>query len=102
MPRLDLKPKSQSEIDQRKAVLSLRWLLVILASYLTLFSYLGTEVFLLVFGVALTFSISNIVLMLIPRQRFTSNSMQLGIALLDLVFVSATLFLLRVPGNFLF
>src|SRR5262245_54416537 len=102
MRHLELKRKSQSEIDHRKAVLSLRWLLVILASYLTLFSYIGTEVFPVVFGVALAFSISNIVLMFIPRPRFTDARIQGAVTILDLIFVSATLYLLRVPGNYLF
>ena len=102
MPRLELTPKSQPEIDDRKAVLSLRWLLVILASYLTLFSYLGTAVFPVVFGVALGFSISNVVLMLIPRRRFTESRVQGAVAILDLIFVSATLYLLRVPENYLY
>ncbi|HEY2384553.1 MAG TPA: sensor domain-containing diguanylate cyclase [Terriglobia bacterium] len=99
---LPLRPKTQSEIDARKAVLSLRWLVVILASYLTLFSYIGTEQFPLVFGIALVFSLTNILLMLIPRKRFTATRIQTGIAVLDLAFVSLTLYLLRVPGNYLF
>src|SRR6266478_4759948 len=101
MSSLDLKPKSTSEIDHRKAVLSLRWLLVILASYLTLFSYLGTEGFPFVFSFAMAFSISNVVLMIIPREKFTSRRTQLPMALLDLFFVSGTLYLLRIPGNYL-
>ena len=99
---LVLRPKSAFEIDHRKAVLSLRWLVVILASYLTLFSYIGTEQFPFVFGVALAFSLTNIVLMLIPRWEFTANHIQAGVAVLDLVFVSLTLYLLRIPGNYLF
>ena len=102
MPRLDLKLKSQPEIDHRRAVLSLRWLLAILASYLTLFTYLGTDGFLPVFAVALAFSISNVVLMLIPQRRFMSDKVQLAITAFDFIFVSATLFLLRVPENFLY
>ena len=101
MSPLDLSPKSKSEIDHRKAVLSLRWLLVILASYLTLFSYLGTERFLFVFMFALAFSVSNVVLMLIPRQKFTTNKTQSAIAVVDVIFVSAILYLLQVPGNYL-
>lgn len=100
MPLL-LRSKTESEIDHRKAVLSLRWLLVILASYLTLFSYIGTEQFPVVFGVALAFSLSNIVLMFIPRRQFTDNNIQNGVAILDLFFVSLTLYLL-LPGNYLF
>ena len=102
MPRLDLKLKSQPEIDHRRAVLSLRWLLAILASYLTLFTYLGTEAFLPVFAVALAFSISNVVLTLIPQRRFISDKVQAAITVFDFIFVSATLFLLRVPQNYLY
>src|SRR5689334_7227184 len=102
MSSLDLKPNSQAEIDHRKAVLSLRWLLVILASYLTLFSYLGTEGFSVVFGFALAFSMSNVLLMMIPRQQFTSKRTQLSIAMLDVFFVSGTLYFLRMPEQYLY
>ncbi len=94
--------KFKSEIDHRKAVLSLRWLLVILASYLTLFTYLGTEGFPFVFGFALAFAVSNVVLMMIPKRRFSSNSVQALTAALDFLFVSGTLYLLRVPDNYLY
>src|SRR5215510_1061337 len=102
MPRTGLKPKSGSDIDHRKAVLSLRWLLVILASYLTLFSYVNTRTFPFVFGIALGFSLSNVVLMLIPRQVFLENKMQAAVAVFDVLFVAATLYLLRVPENYLY
>src|SRR5215468_3999396 len=95
-----LKPKS-AEIDHRKAVLSLRWLLVILASYLTLFSYLGTEVFPVVFGVALGFSLSNVALMVVPRRKFLDSQVQTSVTVLDLIFISATLYLLRAPQHYL-
>ena len=101
MPALDVKPKFKSEIDHRKAVLSLRWLLVIVASYLTLFSSLGTERFPFVFGFALGFSISNVVLMMIPKRRFLTRSVQTLLAALDLFFVSGTLYLLRLPEAYL-
>jgi diguanylate cyclase (GGDEF)-like protein len=101
MPPLDYKPKFQ-EIDHRKAILSLRWLLIILASYLTLFSYLGTERFPAVFGAAACFSLSNVGLTLIPRRYFTGRRVQQGIALLDLVFVSTTLYLLHAPETYLY
>src|SRR5213594_1064573 len=101
MPLTELKPKSGSEIDHRKAVLSLRWLLVILASYLTLFSYLGTDGFPFVFGFALAFSISNILLMMVPRGEFTGKRTPLSVVWLDVVFVTGTLYLLRIPGEYL-
>src|SRR5438874_2199588 len=102
MPRTELTPKSGSDIDHRKAILSLRWLLVILASYLTLFSYLGTELFPFVFGFALAFSASNFALMLIPRTQFLTRRVRVLISVLDFFFVSATLYLLRVLRLVLF
>src|SRR5438445_5560028 len=102
MPRTELTPKSGSDIDHRKAILSLRWLLVILASYLTLFSYVGTELFPFVFGFALLFSASNFALMLIPRRQFMRRRSRALISVLDFFFVSATLYLLRVPEDYLY
>src|SRR5213594_449586 len=102
MPRTELTPKSGSDIDHRKAILSLRWLLVILASYLTLFSYVGTELFPFVFGFALAFSASNFALMLIPRTQFLTRRARALISVLDFFFVSATLYLLRVPEDYLY
>src|ERR1051326_220737 len=98
----DLKPNSEAEIDHRKAVLSLRWLLIILASYLTLFSYLGTEGFSAAFGFGRAFSASNILLMIFPRHPFTGKRTQLSIAWLDVFFVSGALYFLRIPGHFLY
>jgi len=102
MPLNDLKPKSASDIDHRKAILSLRWLLVILASYLTLFSYLGNELFPFVFGFALAFSASNLLIMLIPGGQFLTRKTQAAITALDFLFVFGTLYLLRVPQNYLY
>jgi diguanylate cyclase (GGDEF)-like protein len=102
MPRRDLKPKNRPEIDHRKAAISLRWLLVILASYLTVFTYIGSRVFPVVFGAALIFALSNLALMLIPRDRFLERRIQRAVAITDVVFVSLTLYLLRVSENYLF
>jgi diguanylate cyclase (GGDEF)-like protein len=102
MPRIDLKQKTRTEVDHRKAVLSLRWLLVILASYLTLFSYIGTQLFTIVAGMVVTFSLSNFLLMLIPKRRFVEARIQRTVAILDVGFISVTLYLLRVPENYLY
>src|SRR5438876_11015023 len=102
MPRTDLKPKTRPEIDYRKAVLSLRWLLVILASYLTLFSYVGTPMFPVVFGVAIAFSLSNVILMVTPGHRFIEDKVQAAIGVIDVIFVATTLYLLQVPDNYLY
>ncbi len=101
MPRSDLKPKTRPEIDHRKAVLSLRWLLVILASYLTLFSYVGTAMFPVVFGVAIAFALSNVVLMVSPGHWFIEDKVQAAVAVTDVIFVGLTLYLLQVPENYL-
>src|SRR5215467_3689492 len=97
-----LKPKSHSEIDHRKAVLALRWLLIILASYLTLFSHFESEEFPIVSVVALVFALSNIVVTFVGRETFTDSNVRIGIAVLDVIFVCATLYFLRVPGNYLY
>ena len=102
MPIVDLKPKSQPDIDQLNAILSLRWLVVILACYLTLFSYLGTDLFPFVSAVALAFALSNIGLMLVPRHQFTKRGVQWTLSSLDVVFISMILYLLRVPDNYLY
>jgi diguanylate cyclase (GGDEF)-like protein len=102
MPSVDLKPKNRPEIDHRNAVLSLRWLLVILASYLTLFSYIGTELFPVVSVVALLFALSNVALMLTPRRWFIDDRLEIAVTVLDVIFVAITLYLLRVPDNYLF
>jgi diguanylate cyclase (GGDEF)-like protein len=82
--------------------LSLRWLLIILASYLTLFSNLGTQQFPVVVAVALPFAVSNFCLMFVPRDSFLGLKVQTVVAALDVAFVSATLYLLRVPENYLY
>jgi hypothetical protein len=41
-------------------------------------------------------------MMLIPQRRFTEPRAQAAVAILDLILVSATLYLLRVPNNYLF
>ena len=102
MPRFDFKPKDRPQIDHRQAVLSLRWLVVILASYLTLFGYIATPVFPIVSGAAIAFALSNVVLSILPRHRFIQNKIQRVVAVLDVVFISVTLYLLRVSQNYLY
>jgi len=102
MPRVDLKLKTRPEIDHRKAVLSLRWLLVILASYLTLFSYLGTPVFAQVFLFVLAFALTNVGLMVAPRRWFIDDRIQVAVGIIDTLFVSVSLYILRVPTNYLY
>ena len=90
------------ETDHRKAVLSLRWIVIILASYLTLFSYLGTESFAVIFIVTIAFSASNVGLMLVPSSKFSDASIQRVVGWMDVFFVTTTLYLLRVAETYLY
>jgi diguanylate cyclase (GGDEF)-like protein len=87
----------QPDLERRKAFLLLRWLLVILASYLTLFSYLANEKFNHIFGLAVFFYLTQLVLQFVPRVDFEKRKVQLAIAVLDVVLVASTLYLLRDP-----
>ena len=102
MPLPNLKLNSHLDLEQRRAVLSLRWLLVILASCLTLFSTIGSPTFVAAAVLALTFGISNAGFMVIPRQKFVELKLQRILAILDVVFISAFLYLLRVSQNYLY
>jgi diguanylate cyclase (GGDEF)-like protein len=101
MPRPTLKTKSQPEIDHWNAVLSLRWLPVMLGSYFILTSEAGSGAFAAVVGVALVFSLSNIALLLIPTGRYTARVLSRVLTILDVALISAVLYLMREPGNYL-
>jgi K+-sensing histidine kinase KdpD len=102
MRRAQLKPKSHPEIDHRKAILSLRWLLVVLASYLALFTYLGSPILAADIVILVAFAVSNVVFMLISNRQFPEERVQRAIAVLDVGFITAILYLLRVPENYLY
>ncbi len=90
------------ELEHRKAFLLLRWLLIVLASYLILFSYLGTGSFNLIFGLAVCFSLSNIAFTLVPHSQFEGRLVRNMIDVVDVGLVGATLYLLRDPATPLF
>jgi diguanylate cyclase (GGDEF)-like protein len=102
MPLPNLKLNSHLDAEQRRAVLSLRWLLVILASCLTLFSTIDSPNFAGAALLALSFGLSNLALMAVPRKRFVDLKLQRIVAVLDVVFISAFLYLLRVSQNYLY
>ena len=64
MPASQTIPGQESLHETRKSFLSLRWLLIILASYLTVFSYVGAPQFNYVFGFAVLFAATNLALSL--------------------------------------
>src|SRR5262249_19015125 len=92
----------QPHLENRKSLLSLRWLLIILASYLTVFSYVGAPEFRIVFGYALLFAASNIALSLAPIALYQSPKIQRVLAITDLICVSIALYLLRQPGTYFY
>src|ERR1051325_2079452 len=82
-------------VEHRRSFLSLRWLLIILGSYLTLFPRLGSRTFIAVFGFAIVFAATNIAAGIVRRDWFDSVWFQNALAAVDIVFVAATFFLLR-------
>lgn len=90
------------EAESRKSLLLLRWLLIILAAYLTVFSYFRTSNFEFVSVFLGGFALTNVVLSLLPRRYFARPDVQRAMIIADVMFVSATLYLLRVPDTFLY
>src|SRR6476660_404562 len=89
-------------LEHRKSFLSLRWLLIILGSYLTWFPRLGAPTFNAVFGFTLAFALTNVGAGLIPRNLFDGRGVQNALTAGDVVFVTITFFLLRGQTNYLY
>jgi len=85
-----------------RSFIFLRWMLIILASYLMFFTYLNTPLFESVVGFALAFGTSNVVLSLLPPEYFRRSTLQKAVVVLDIAFGCTALYLLRVPGTYLF
>jgi diguanylate cyclase (GGDEF)-like protein len=92
----------QPDQDYIRSFLLLRWLLLILAAYLTLFSHIEEPSFVVLYTFIIGFAASNIVCMFAPYDWFQTRRFKLAIALADVIFVSVTFYLLRIPGTFLF
>src|SRR5262245_20234204 len=88
--------------DYVRSFLLLRWLLLILAAYLTLFPNVERPSFALLYTFMVGFAATNIVCMAVPFERLQSRSFRLGIAVADTIFVSVTFYLLRVPQTYFF
>jgi diguanylate cyclase (GGDEF)-like protein len=95
-------PRYEPEKDYVRSFILLRWLLLILAAYLTLFPNVAGPSFGLVYVFIVGFAASNIVCMVVPYTRFQSHTFRLGIMLTDVIFVSVTFYLLRIPNTYLF
>ncbi|HEX4999668.1 MAG TPA: diguanylate cyclase [Terriglobia bacterium] len=88
-------------MEFRKAFLSLRWLLIILTCYLTLFSSASTEYFAAIAIYVALFGLSNLILTWISPDRFLDKDVQRATHIADVVFVSIALSILHVPGTYL-
>src|SRR5262245_25355164 len=98
----ELKPRELPPTDTRKSFLSLRWLLIILSGYLTLFSYVGTREFLPVFFFAVLFAVTNLVFSLLPACVFETSGLHRTLDVADVIFCSATFYFLNQAGTYLF
>src|SRR3954454_23510880 len=90
------------EAEHRRSFISLRWMVVILASYLTLFSHLSSPNFPVFFIFAILFAAANVGLAFVRPELFEQKSTQWAIAACDVVFICGTLFLLQVPNTYLY
>ena len=85
-------------LENRRSFLLLRWLIIILASYLTLFSNLRSQNFIGIFVLVVAFSVSNIAMGFLPKRSFVAvRSSRLAI-LVDAIFICGFLYLLRLSG----
>jgi len=94
--------KYSPEADLRRSILSLRWLVVILAAYLTLFTHLSSANFPILFAYVALFAATNIALAFVPDSWLQSaNGLRL-MAIADILFVGGTFYLLRDPNSLLY
>src|SRR5215471_5845651 len=96
------RPKlKRPEWDARKTWVQLRWLLILFGAALTGFLYLprsSAETVL----VTVVFALSNIVLGVTAPEKLLLRKVRWIVDGIDVLLVSATLFLLRAPGTYLY
>ena len=83
-------------LENRKAFLELRWLVVILASYLMLFSRLDSQNIVGILVLAAAFAMSNVAIMYLPMRHFVRARSSHWITVADGVFLSICFYVLRV------
>jgi diguanylate cyclase (GGDEF)-like protein len=80
----------------RRSFLLLRWLVIILSAYLTLFTSVEEEGFVRLFLLVMAFALSNVLIGLLPLNLFSITKSKRLIACVDAAFISAFLYYLRV------
>jgi diguanylate cyclase (GGDEF)-like protein len=90
------------ESEHRRSLLLLRWLMIILAAYLTVFRYLPTSNFTFVVMFVIAFALTNVLLTVITARGISFFKIQRALAVADVLFVAATFFLLRAPDTYIY
>ena len=85
-------------MENRRSFLLLRWLIIILASYLTLFSNLRSQNFVGIFVVVIAFSVSNVAIGFLPRKSFLAVRSSRLVTVIDSIFICGFIYLLRTSG----
>src|SRR4051812_15956158 len=92
----------EPERDYIRSFLLLRWLLLILAAYLTLFPNVAAASFGVLYAFLIVFAASNIACMFVSYAQFQAQSFRLAISLVDAIFVSVTFYFLGGSHTYLF
>lgn len=91
--------KLRPSMENRHSFLFLRWLVIIMASYLTLFSHLRSLRFSAIVGFIASYVLSNVLVAMVAPDRFSDRWVQRAILGADAFFGSACLYLLRVEAT---
>jgi diguanylate cyclase (GGDEF)-like protein len=102
MPSVDSIRHSRPDSEHRKSLILLRWLMIIMAAYLTIFRYLPTTKITFAVMFVAAFAMTNVVLTFLSSRKFSSSKLQRALLVTDILFVSATFFLLRAPETFIY
>ena len=85
-------------LESRRSFLLLRWTIIILTAYLTLFSNLGSRNFVAIFAFAAAFAASNVVMGLLPERLFVIARARPIVPVTDAIFICGFLLVLRTEG----
>jgi diguanylate cyclase (GGDEF)-like protein len=102
MPASDSIRHGRPESEHRRSLILLRWLMIILAAYLTVFRYIPTSNFNFAVMFVVGFALTNIVLSLFPSTNIPFSRIQRALSIVDVMFVSATFYLLRAPDTYIY
>ena len=102
IPSADSIRHSRPESEYRRSLTLLRWLLIILAAYLTVFRYLPTSNFNYAVMFVCGFALTNVLLLVATSSRMPFARIQRALSIVDVIFVSSTFYLLRAPDTYIY